>query len=178
MSPCRCSQPWPRQDGAVAALLEQANYWRLQNRPELVLRTLERVLVVDPRNLDALAGAAQAQAQLGNRSGAEGYVARLRQVAPNDPRLTETDITVRTSTVDQGALGEARRLAQAGRAAEAAQRYREIFRGAQPPDQFALEFYQTLAGTGRAIPRRATAWRGCPSGRRTTTGCSWPMPRP
>ena len=137
----------PGQDGAVAALLEQANYWRLQNRPELVLRTLERVLVVDPRNLDALAGAAQAQAQLGNRSGAEGYLARLRQVAPNDPRLTETDITVRTSTVDQGALGEARRLAQSGRAAEAAQRYREIFRGAQPPDQFALEFYQTLAGT-------------------------------
>lgn len=139
--------PASGQDGAVSALLDQANYWRLQNRPELVLRTLERVLVVDPRNVEALAGAAQSQAQLGNRQAAEGYLARLRQVAPGDPRLTETDITVRAATVDQGALNEARRLGQAGRAAESAARYRELFRGANPPDAYAQEYYATLAGT-------------------------------
>ena len=131
----------------VQALLEQANYWRLQNRPELVVRTLERVLAVDPRNADALAGAAQAQAQLGNRNAAEAFLGRLRQAAPNDPRVAETDITIRAATVDQGALAEARRLAQAGRVAEAIARYRELFRGQQPPDNFAVEFYQTLAGT-------------------------------
>ena len=135
------------QESAVAALLEQANYWRLQNRPELVLRTLERVLVVDPRNVDALAGASQAQAALGNRAQAEGYLARLRQLAPADPRLNETDITVRAATVDQGALAEARRLGQSGRAAEAIQRYRELFRGGTPPDAYAQEYYSTLAGT-------------------------------
>ena len=131
----------------VQALLEQANYWRLQNRPELVVRTLERVLAVDPRNADALAGAAQAQAQLGNRNAAEAFLGRLRQAAPNDPRVAETDITIRAATVDQGALAEARRLAQAGRVAEAIARYRELFRGQQPPDNFAVEFYQTLSGT-------------------------------
>ena len=135
------------QEGAVSTLLDQANYWRLQNRPELVLRTLERVLIVDPRNVDALTGAAQAQAQLGNRQAAEGFLSRLRQVAPSDPRLSDTDITVRAQTVDQGALAEARRLGQAGRAAEAAQRYRELFRGAAPPDAYAQEYYATLAGT-------------------------------
>ncbi|MBL6454955.1 BCSC C-terminal domain-containing protein [Belnapia sp. T6] len=137
----------PGTDPAVAALLDQANYWRLQNRPELVLRTLERVLAVDPRNAEALSGAAQSQAQLGNRQAAEGYLTRLKQLAPNDPRLSETDITVRAATVDQSALNEARRLAQAGRAAEAAQRYRELFRGAAPPDAYAQEYYATLAGT-------------------------------
>ncbi len=131
----------------VQALLDQANYWRLQNRPELVVRTLERVLAVDPRNADALAGAALAQAQSGNRSAAEAYLSRLRQVAPNDPRVAETDINVRAATVDQGALAEARRLAQAGRTAESIARYRELFRGNQPPDAYAVEFYQTLAGT-------------------------------
>ncbi len=131
----------------VQALLDQANYWRLQNRPELVVRTLERVLAVDPRNADALAGAAQAQAQLGNRSGAEAFLARLRQASPNDPRIAETDITIRAATVDQGALAEARRLGQAGRVAESIARYRELFRGQQPPDNLAVEFYQTLAGT-------------------------------
>lgn len=135
------------QEGAVSTLLEQAHYWRLQNRPELVLRTLERVLIVDPRNVDALAGAAQSQAQLGNRQAAEGYLGRLRHVVPNDPRLSDIDITVRAQTVDQGALAEARRLGQSGRAAEAAQRYRELFRGAAPPDAYAQEYYATLAGT-------------------------------
>ncbi len=135
------------QDGAIHALLDQANYWRLQNRPELVIRTLERLLVVDPRNVEALAGAAQAHAQLGNRQPAESYLARLRQVAPSDPRLSETDITVRAATVDMEALTEARRLAQAGRTAEAVQRYRELFRGAAPPDGYAQEYYATLAGT-------------------------------
>ena len=136
----------------VQALLDQANYWRLQNRPELVVRTLERVLAVDPRNADALAGAAQAQAQVGNRPAAEAYLARLRQVAPGDPRVAETDINVRAATVDQGALAEARRLAQAGRTAEAIARYRELFRGNQPPDVYAVEFYQTLAGTEAGFP--------------------------
>lgn len=131
----------------IQALLDQANYWRLQNRPELVVRTLERVLAVDPSNADALAGAAQAQAQIGNRSAAEGYLARLRQAAPQDPRVSETDINVRAATVDQGALAEARRLGQAGRTAESIARYRELFRGNQPPDNYAVEFYQTLAGT-------------------------------
>ncbi len=112
-----------------------------------MVRTLERVLAVDPRNADALAGAAQAQAQVGNRPAAEGYLARLRQIAPNDPRVAETDINVRAATVDQGALAEARRLAQAGRTAEAIARYRELFRGNQPPDVYAVEFYQTLSGT-------------------------------
>ena len=152
LPPAGQAQPAPPppasgQEAAVATLIDQANYWRLQNRPELALRTLERVLAVDPRNVDALAGAAQSQAQLGNRPAAEGYLARLRQVAPGDPRLSETDITVRAATVDQGALAEARRLGQAGRAAEAAQRYRELFRGAAPPDAYAQEYYATLAGT-------------------------------
>ena len=35
---------------AIAALLEQANCWRQQNRPDQVVRALDRVLAVDPRN--------------------------------------------------------------------------------------------------------------------------------
>jgi hypothetical protein len=45
---------------AVSALLDQASFWRLQNRPDMALRAFERVLVADPDHLDALAGAAAA----------------------------------------------------------------------------------------------------------------------
>ncbi|MFC7473309.1 cellulose synthase subunit BcsC-related outer membrane protein [Dankookia sp. GCM10030260] len=132
---------------AIAALMEQANYWRLQNRPDQVVRTLERVLTVDPRNPEALASAAQAHAQLGNRAAADALMARLRAASPADQRLQETDVTVRAATIDQNALLEARRLAQAGRGEDAVAQYRELFRSPTPPDAYAQEFYATLAGT-------------------------------
>jgi len=131
---------------AIAALLEQANYWKLQNRPDQVARALDRVLVADPRNAEALAGAAQAQAQLGNRAAADALIARLRAASPSDQRLQEADVTVRAATIDQSALLEARRLAQVGQAKEAVARYRELFRGSSPPDSYAQEYYATLAG--------------------------------
>ena len=40
--------PSSGSDKAIAALLEQANYWKLQNRPDQVARALDRVLAVDP----------------------------------------------------------------------------------------------------------------------------------
>ncbi|MGG5808852.1 cellulose synthase subunit BcsC-related outer membrane protein [Falsiroseomonas sp. CW058] len=140
------SGPVAAQERGIAALLDQANYWKLQNRPDQVVRTLERVLQSDPRNAEALAGIAEAQAQLGNTTQAQDALARLRNMAPADPRTTQADVAVRTATVDAGALAQARQLAQAGRNAEAVERYRALFRG-QVPDSFALEYYQTLAGT-------------------------------
>jgi Tfp pilus assembly protein PilF len=134
------------QERGIAALLDQANYWKLQNRPDQVVRTLERVLQVDPRNADALSGIAEAQAQLGNATAAQEALARLRNAAPADPRTSQADVAVRTATVDSGALNQARQLAQAGRNAEAVERYRSLFRGTVP-DSFAVEYYQTLAGT-------------------------------
>jgi len=140
--------PAPAQDSrAVTALIDQANYWKLQNRPDQVLRILERVLQVDPRNAEALSGMAEAHAQLGNASEATEALARLRASAPTDPRTQAADVAVRTATVDAGALAQARQLGQSGRAAEAVQRYRALFRGGVVPDSLALEFYGTLAGT-------------------------------
>jgi tetratricopeptide (TPR) repeat protein len=138
--------PAVAQERGISALLDQANYWKLQNRPDQVVRTLERVLQSDPRNPDALAGIAEAQAQLGNAAQAQDALSRLRNTAPADPRTAQADVAVRTATVDAGALAQARQLAQAGRNAEAVERYRALFRG-QVPDSFALEYYQTLAGT-------------------------------
>jgi tetratricopeptide (TPR) repeat protein len=135
------------QERGVAALIDQSNYWKLQNRPDQVVRTLERVLQVDPRNADALAGIAEAQAQLGNAAQAQDALARLRAAAPADPRTIQADVAVRTSTVDAAALAQARQLAQAGRNAEALERYRQIFGGGPVPDSFALEYYQSMAGT-------------------------------
>ncbi|MFC3126706.1 cellulose synthase subunit BcsC-related outer membrane protein [Pseudoroseomonas globiformis] len=133
--------------GAVAVLLQQAEYWRGQNRPDRALQTLERVLAVDPNNVDALAAAAAAEAEAGNRSAADGYLSRMRQVAPADPRVGTASRSVRGASADPAAIAEARRLAQGGQQGEAVARYRQIFGGNTPPDAYAIEYYQTLAGT-------------------------------
>lgn len=135
------------QDGAIQALLEQANYWRQQNRPDRALQTLERVLTVEPNNLDALAAAAGAHAEAGNRELADRYLARLRQLAPADTRNVAAGLSVRGATADPGAIAEARRLAQGGQPGQAVARYRQIFGGNTPPDNYRIEYYQALAGT-------------------------------
>ncbi|KAA2214449.1 cellulose biosynthesis protein BcsC [Teichococcus oryzae] len=147
LAPMLASGPAAAQSNAVSVLMEQAEYWRAQNRPERALQTLERVLAVDPNNIGALSAAAQAHAEAGNRTAAESYLARLRQLAPADPRVTGASRSVRGATADPAVLAEARRLAQAGQQAQAVERYRQIFGGETPPDSYAIEYYQTLAGT-------------------------------
>jgi tetratricopeptide (TPR) repeat protein len=139
---------WAQPSPAIAALLAQGAHWAGQNRPDLALRAFERVLAADPRNPDALAGAAQAEAALGNRSAAERRLAELRAaVAPDDPRLVAAERGLRAAATDRAALADARRLAQSGQAAAAVARYRELFGGRTPPEQFAIEYYLTLGGT-------------------------------
>ena len=135
------------QEGAVGALLQQGRYWQEQNRPDLALRSFERALAVDAANPDALAGAIAAQAALGNRGAAEALMARLRQAAPQDPRTARAAEALRGAGADREGIAEARRLAQAGRNAEAVARYREAFGGGAPPESLAAEYHLTLAGT-------------------------------
>lgn len=149
--------PARAQDNAISVLLEQANFWRAQNRPDRALQTLERVFAVEPNNVDALSAAAAAQAENGNRAEADRLLARIRQLAPADPRLSDAALSVRGATADPGAVAEARRLAQAGQQAQAVARYRQMFGGNTPPDAYAIEYYQALAGTqeGYAEARNA-----------------------
>ncbi|MBP0462364.1 BCSC C-terminal domain-containing protein [Roseomonas sp. PWR1] len=130
--------------GALGILLQQARHWQEQNRPDLALRAYERVLATAPRNPEALAGAAEAQAALGNRTEAEALIARLRAVAPN---ATGVEEATRGVTVDRGLVEEARRLSRDGRVPEALTRYRDAFAGGPPTDTFAVEYWLTLAGT-------------------------------
>ncbi|WP_458096732.1 tetratricopeptide repeat protein [Roseomonas sp. WA12] len=128
-----------------AILLDQANYWSAQGRPELAQQALERLLLVEPNNPDVLATAAEVSAQNGERAQAEAYVARLNQLAPGTPAATRGAASLRIATVDQAALSEARRLAQAGQREAAVQRYRDLFPNGEVPDVYAAEYYQTLA---------------------------------
>jgi tetratricopeptide (TPR) repeat protein len=76
------------QDG-VNALVRQAAFWRERGRKDLAGQSLQRALTADPNNVDALAAMARYAREDGDIAGAERWTARLRRVAPNDPRLRQ-----------------------------------------------------------------------------------------
>ncbi|MBK1658399.1 tetratricopeptide repeat protein, partial [Paracraurococcus ruber] len=136
-----------QEAGALAALVVQGRHWQEQNRPDLASAAFDRALRAAPDNPEALAGAVQAQAALGNRAAADALLTRLRRATGQaDGRVAAAEAAVRSEAVDNAGLAEARRLAGQGRTAEAVGRYREAFGGATPPEAQAAEFYLTLAG--------------------------------
>lgn len=131
--------------GAVGVLVRQAERWIEQNRLDLAAAPLERALQAEPNNPAVLAVAARLELARGNRDGAAALLARLER-AGAAPQAREVQDALRAATLDRTAIEEARRLASEGRAAAAVQRYRAIFGNQPPPEQYALEFAQALAG--------------------------------
>jgi Tfp pilus assembly protein PilF len=135
----------PGNAGAVGILIRQAERWLGQDRPDLAAAPVERALAAEPENPSALAMAARLELARGNRDAANGYLARLQRTGAT-AQLEAVQDAVRASTLDRTGLEEARRLAQDGRAAAAVQRYRAVFGNRPPPEEYAAEYYQALAG--------------------------------
>lgn len=144
----------------VAALLDQAHYWSSHGRPQLAHQSLARLLMVEPNNPEVLATAAEVAAVTDDRAAAEMYVARLAVVAPGTPAQARGIAALRIAHVDQAALAEARRLAQAGQPEAAMKRYRETFPEGAVPDIYAIEYFQTLAGVSAEGFREAREGMG------------------
>jgi len=79
----------PASQQGVGALVRQAAFWRERGRKDLAGQALQRALTADPNNADALAALARYAREDGDVAGAERWTARLRKVAPNDPRLRQ-----------------------------------------------------------------------------------------
>lgn len=134
--------------GAEQTLLERAEYWRARGRGDLAGQALEQLLKSVPDHPQALYLLGLTRASEGNTAEARQYLARLRAAHPGQTsRIAELEAALRTGSTEPSAIVQARRLAQAGKFDEAARSYREAFKGTEPPERYALEYYQTLAGT-------------------------------
>ncbi|WP_027348577.1 cellulose biosynthesis protein BcsC [Halotalea alkalilenta] len=138
------------------ALFRQSDYWRQRNREDLALDALNRVLRVDPDNAEALFRFAQLALESGDTEGYQRWRARLEEV--DDGRLlAQLDQERRGADVSTDQLEQARAAAREGNAEVALERYRSLFGGGAPPERFALEYYQTLAGTQAGWEEARTA---------------------
>jgi Tfp pilus assembly protein PilF len=139
------AQEVPGASGAIGVLIRQAERWLAQDRPDLAAPPIERALAAEPNNAAALAVAARLELARGNRDAATALQNRL-QTAGATAQAQQVGDAIRATGLDRSALEEARRLAREGRASAAVQRYRALFANQPPPEPYALEYAQALAG--------------------------------
>ena len=129
---------------AIRVLLDQATYWRRQSQPAKADEAVGRVLVLDPNNPDALAMAAQAAAERGDKDATQTALARLQATRPDDPRIGGVERSLKAGLIDATQVAAARALAKDGNPGEAVAAYRRAFQSDTPPPALATEFYQAL----------------------------------
>ncbi len=131
---------------ALETLLNQADFWQQNQRPDLARQTLERYLAGRPNDPEVLYRLARLDLSDNQGADADQWISRLEQAAPNSPYLTELDQLRQGQTLNAEQLNRARQLANVNRYEESAAAYRELFEGSTPPRSLAIEYYQTLAG--------------------------------
>lgn len=142
---------------ALEALLNQADYWQENQRPDLSRDALERYLDGRPDHPEVLYRLAR-QALINDEvEDAQVWINRLEQLNADDPRLADLRRMERGQNLDSSQLERARQLARNNQYQEAATIYRDLFGGQTPTRELAVEYYQTLAGAGDAGWRDARA---------------------
>ncbi len=138
---------------ALQALFDQAVYWHQKAHDDLAKDALQKVLMVDANNTQALYLMALYAQQNGDSVLAEQWRARLSRVSPQDPNLLSLANDRQLQSIPQGQLSLARRQAQSGNIAAALQTWRNTFSGNTPPDSVAAEYYLTMAGDRSLLPQ-------------------------
>ena len=138
---------------ALQALFDQANYWHQKAHDDLARDALNKVLMVDNSNTQALYLMALWAQQSGDSATAGEWRARLNKVSPNDSRLVELDQARQLQAVPTAQLSLARQQARSGNISASLQTWRNTFSGNEPPASVAAEYYLTMAGDRSLLPQ-------------------------
>ncbi|MCA1178527.1 MULTISPECIES: cellulose biosynthesis protein BcsC [unclassified Pantoea] len=144
---------------ALQALFDQAAYWHQKAHDDLAKSSLQKVLMVEPNNTQALYLLALYSQQSGSTAEAAQWRARLSAASPNDPHLSELDNARQLQTIPQAQLSLARQQARSGNIAASLQTWRNTFNGNEPPPSVAAEYYLTMAGDRALLPQAVEALR-------------------
>ena len=141
---------------AVAVLIGKGDYWSNRS-PDLAIVALRQALALQPDNVDALVMLAGLQLDRGDVPAAAAPLGRLHQVAPSDARVAALDQRAGRGPLDPSLLSEARRLADAGKPADALEVYAKAFGAGPPPPLYFIEFYMTMARLNDRAPEARAA---------------------
>jgi Tfp pilus assembly protein PilF len=128
-------------------LIDQGKYWQTHHRGDLAEQAWQKVLRINPKQPDALFGMGMVLADRKDGSGAQQYLARLREVAPNYPNIDELGRRLGESSLRDQTVNDARRLQQSGQSASAVQEYQRALEGKPATPELQFGYYQALAAT-------------------------------
>jgi thioredoxin-like negative regulator of GroEL len=144
---------------ALKALFDQANYWHEKSHDELAKDALQKVLMVDANNTQAMYLMALWAQQAGDIKGAAQWRERLASVSPQDGNLQALDNAKQIQQIPRGQLDLARQQARSGNIPAALATWRSLFNGDQPPPSLAPEYYLTMAGDKSLYPQAVAGLR-------------------
>jgi Tfp pilus assembly protein PilF len=131
----------------LAVLIDQGRYWQAHRRGDLAEQAWLKVLRIDPKQPDALYGMGIILSDRKDGSGAQQYLQRLREAAPQYPNIDELGRRLGETSPRDQTVNDARRLAQSGQSASAVQEYQRAIDGKPATPELTLEYYQALAAT-------------------------------
>ncbi|CAN7353239.1 cellulose synthase subunit BcsC-related outer membrane protein [Caballeronia sp. LjRoot31] len=131
----------------LTVLIDQGRYWQAHRRGDLAEQAWQKVLRIDPKQPDALYGMGIILADRKDGSGAQQYLQRLREAAPQYPNIDELGQRLGETSPRDQTVNDARRLAQSGQNASAVQEYQRAIEGKPATPELTLEYYQALAAT-------------------------------
>ena len=132
---------------AIKTLVDQAKFWQSKGRGDLAADAWKKLLSLDAGNVEALSFLAQFESDNNRPESSRTYTDRLKQVQGGASAARRIEAGTASRSVDNKQLEEARAAAKAGKAEEAARRYRQLFVSKPPSGPLGLEYYQTLGGT-------------------------------
>ena len=133
-------------DPALASLLEQAKYWHEKSNPTLAQESIQKVLMVDPNQPDALYLMSLWAQELGDMTESAQWKSRLEKAHPNAPQLQQLTRSQALGQLPQSGIEQARRQAQSGDIKGSIATWDELFKGSEPPIELAPEYYLTMSG--------------------------------
>lgn len=134
-------------------LFQQADFWMAKQRPNLAEDSLQRILLSDPNNLKALYKLAQLSAQNHDAEAKKQYIDKIKSIDPDSLYLERLQNPLSHSSL----LSKARSLSSEGQYSQAVSYYQKAFNGHVPPEEFAVEYYLTLAGTKGGVDQARDA---------------------
>ncbi|CAM4005930.1 cellulose biosynthesis protein BcsC [Rahnella victoriana] len=138
---------------AMKALFDQAAYWHERAHDDLAKDALQKVLLVEPNNTQALYLMSLYAMQGGDKTAANQWREKLSAVSPDDPRLASLNSAKAMQSIPPAQLASARQMAAQGNVSGALAAYRTLFNGNQPIDSLATEYYLTMAGDKSLQPQ-------------------------
>jgi cellulose synthase operon protein C len=130
-------------------LLDSARVWQAKNRPDMARGIVEKALLIDPTQPDALGLMGQIELSSNRPAEAAKVLQQLQKLYPAHPATLELADQYRLATTDKTALAEARLDARTGKSAEAWQKMQALFPRGAPSAAFAGDYYRAMSAVGQ-----------------------------